>query len=100
MHAIVLAACTPLEPVPDPGPRLDQMNTELKSLQDAIADSEMELARLQLEQQDLVTVVNAQVRTVSGIHTTIDELPDRLRGLCPPPRKSPNGATRTTSSVS
>lgn len=59
MHAIVLAACTPLEPVPDPGPRLDQMNTELRSLQDAIADSEMELARLQLEQQDLVTVVNA-----------------------------------------
>lgn len=85
--AIASIGCTPLEPVPDPGPRLDEMNAQLETLQDAIADSEMELARLQLEQQDLVTVVTAQVRTVSGIHTTIDELPDRLKGLCPPAEK-------------
>ena len=83
----VLAACAPLEPPPDPTPRIDEMKGELTRLQDAIAQSELELARLQLEQQDLVTVLNAQVKTVTGLNTTLGELPEKLKGMCPPPEK-------------
>jgi hypothetical protein len=82
-----MGACTPLEPAPDPSPRIDEMKKELATLQDSIADSELELTRLQLEQQDLVTALNAQVRSVSGMSTTLDQLPERLKGMCPPPEK-------------
>jgi hypothetical protein len=84
---LAAGACTPLEPPPDPTPRIDEMRAELTTLQDAISDSELELARLQLEQQDLITVLNSQVRTMSGMSTTLDSLPERLKGMCPPPEK-------------
>ena len=84
---LLLAACNTVEPPPDPTPQIVEMTGKLTTLEDAIANAELELTRLQLEQEDLVTVMNAQVRTVSGLNTTLDALPERMKALCPPPEK-------------
>jgi outer membrane murein-binding lipoprotein Lpp len=88
--SLLLVGCVPVTPSTEPDPALQ---AELASLRSQVADLSGQLAGLdnsitamRSEQQAMAGGLDVQNRALDRVEDSVEELPESLKGLCPPAR--------------
>jgi hypothetical protein len=69
---------------------IDGLRTEVASLQTSLAQTELQVLEMRVEQQELVTAVDTQSEAVTSLSGEVASLPGAVRGMCTQPAPEPS----------